>query len=326
MEPEVRRAEPVRGTQSFVRTFTACWRRPSLTAVEVAWRWAIGAPATAAIGYEGLRVVRETGVDLGALKQMSLLDPMAAAATLSEMAAVLMPPLLRVAEWLGPVLLVAWVVASSVGRTVVLRRVDARLHARPGTLMVLQAVRMVALVGSFVVWFACLRAAGQAVVNGPIAAGQEPNLVLYCAVAIGTTLGMFTLWAVVSWVLSVAPLLAMIRDLSAGASLKAAVRVGQARGKLVEINLVMGIVKIALMVLALVFSACPLPFESVATPGFMVWWYVGVTLLYLVASDLFHVVGLVSYLEMLRAYDGGGLVGDCGRKKAKCGDSSLRSE
>ena len=310
MEPEVRRAEPVRGTQSFVRTFTACWRRPSLTAVEVAWRWAIGAPATAAIGYEGLRVVRETGVDLGALKQMSLLDPMAAAATLSEMAAVLMPPLLRVAEWLGPVLLVAWVVASSVGRTVVLRRVDARLHARPGTLMVLQAVRMVALVGSFVVWFACLRAAGQAVVNGPIAAGQEPNLVLYCAVAIGTTLGMFTLWAVVSWVLSVAPLLAMIRDLSAGASLKAAVRVGQARGKLVEINLVMGIVKIALMVLALVFSACPLPFESVATPGFMVWWYVGVTLLYLVASDMFHVVGLVSYLEMLRAYDGGGLVGD----------------
>ena len=310
MEPEVRRAEPVRGTQSFVRTFTACWRRPSLTAVEVAWRWAIGAPATAAIGYEGLRVVRETGVDLGALKQMSLLDPMAAAATLSEMAAVLMPPLLRVAEWLGPVLLVAWVVASSVGRTVVLRRVDARLHARPGTLMVLQAVRMVALVGSFVVWFACLRAAGQAVVNGPIAAGQEPNLVLYCAVAIGTTLGMFTLWAVVSWVLSVAPLLAMIRDLSAGASLKAAVRVGQARGKLVEINLVMGIVKIALMVLALVFSACPLPFESVATPGFMAWWYVGVTLLYLVASDLFHVVGLVSYLEMLRAYDGGGLVGD----------------
>ena len=310
MEPEVRRAEPVRGTQSFVRTFTACWRRPSLTAVEVAWRWAIGAPATAAIGYEGLRVVRETGVDLGALKQMSLLDPMAAAATLSEMAAVLMPPLLRVAEWLGPVLLVAWVVASSVGRTVVLRRVDARLHARPGTLMVLQAVRMVALVGSFVVWFACLRAAGQAVVNGPIAAGQEPNLVLYCAVAIGTTLGMFTLWAVVSWVLSVAPLLAMIRDLSAGASLKAAVRVGQARGKLVEINLVMGIVKIALMVLALVFSACPLPFESVATPGFMAWWYVGVTLLYLVASDMFHVVGLVSYLEMLRAYDGGGLVGD----------------
>ena len=276
--------------------------------------------------YEGTKVLGHVQLDWGALQRMSIADPMAAAATLSEMAAVLMPPLLRVAEWLGPVLLVAWVVASSIGRTVVLRRVDARLLARPGTLMVLQAVRMVALVGSFAAWFACLRAAGQAVVNGPIAAGHEPNLVGYCAMVIVATLGMFTLWAVVSWVLSVAPLLAMLRDLGVGASLKAAVRVGPVRGKLVEINLVMGIVKIALMVLALVFSACPLPFESVATPGFMAWWYVGVTLLYLVASDLFHVVGLVSYLEMLRAYDGGGLVGDCGRKKAKCGDSSLRSE
>ena len=45
--------------------------------------------------------------------------------------------------------------------------------------------------------------------------------------------------------------------------------------KLVEINLVMGIVKIALMVLALVFSACPLPFESVATPEFLTWWWMG---------------------------------------------------
>jgi len=310
VETEVRRAEPVRGTQSFVRTFSVCWRRPSLTAVEVVWRWAIGAPTAALMVYEGTKVLGHVQLDWGALQRMSIADPMAAAATLSEMAAVLMPPLLRVAEWLGPVLLVAWVVASSIGRTVVLRRVDARLLARPGTLMVLQAVRMVALVGSFAAWFACLRAAGQAVVNGPIAAGHEPNLVGYCAMVIVATLGMFTLWAVVSWVLSVAPLLAMLRDLGVGASLKAAVRVGPVRGKLVEINLVMGIVKIALMVLALVFSACPLPFESVATPGFMAWWYVGVTLLYLVASDLFHVVGLVSYLEMLRAYDGGGLVGD----------------
>jgi hypothetical protein len=42
------------------------------------------------------------------------------------------PAVLRVAAWLGPLLLVVWVVVSSVGRTVVLRRADARLHARPG--------------------------------------------------------------------------------------------------------------------------------------------------------------------------------------------------
>ena len=32
----------VRGTQSFVHVLATCWRRPSLTALEVAWRWAFG--------------------------------------------------------------------------------------------------------------------------------------------------------------------------------------------------------------------------------------------------------------------------------------------
>jgi hypothetical protein len=300
---------PVRGTQSFVHTLSACWKRPSLTALEVLWRWAFGAPAAALIWYEALRVWRATPVDVDALKRMSILDPMSAAATLSQTAGLLMPGVLRVAEWLGPLLLVVWVMVSSLGRVAVLRRVDTRLQARPGTVMVLQALRVTALAGSFVAWFACLRAAAGYAVNGPIAAGLEPNLVLYCALAIVTTLGMFTLWAVVSWALSVAPLLAMLRNLGAGESLAAAFKLGPVRGKLVEINLVMGIVKIALVVLAIAFSACPLPFASVATPDFMLRWYGVVTVLYLVASDFFHVVRLVAYLELWKAYDGGGAGG-----------------
>jgi hypothetical protein len=298
---------PVRGTQSFVHTLSACWRRPSLTSLEVLWRWVYGVPAGALVAYETLRILRETPIDVAAIKRMSVLDPMAIATTLAQAAAVLMPAVERVVEWLAPLLVVVWVIVSSFGRTVVLRRVDAQLYTRPGTLMVLQAVRMAALVGGFGAWFVCLRAAAGIAVKGPIAAGQEPNLVLYCALTIVATLGMFTLWAVVSWALSVAPLLAMLRDLGARASLAAALRLGPVRSKLVEINLVMGIVKIALIVLAVVFSACPLPFESVATADFMTWWYAGVTVLYLVASDFFHVVRLVSYLELWKAYEREGL-------------------
>jgi hypothetical protein len=128
-------------------------------------------------------------------------------------------------------------------------------------------------------------------------------LVLYFALAIVSTLGLFTLWAAMSWVFSVAPLLAMLRGIGASASLKAARRLGPLKGKLVEINLVMGIVKIALIVLAMVFSATPLPFESVTTPEFLAWWWVGVTVFYLVASDFFHVARLVGYLELWRAYE-----------------------
>jgi hypothetical protein len=250
-----------------------------------------------------MRVWRATPIDVASLQRISILDPMAAAETLAQAASALLPPLLGIAAWLAPLLAVTWVVASALGRGIVLRHVDARLHARPLTLMLLQALRMTALAVSFAVWFACLRAAAHTAIERPIAAGAEPNLVLYSALVIVATLGLFTLWAVVSWGLSVAPLTAMQRNLGARASLAAAFRVGPLKSKLVEINLVMGIVKIALIVLAIVLSACPLPFESVATPDFMQWWYLVVTVIYLIASDFFHVVHLVAYVELGKAFD-----------------------
>jgi hypothetical protein len=210
---------------------------------------------------------------------------------------------MRVALWLAPVMVVVWVVVSAVGRTVVLRRVDGRLHRQVGTLIVLQAVRVVALLGSFAVWFWCMEQVAEWTVTGPVAAGSEPDLVGYFALVIVATLGLFTLWAVVSWALSVAPLLAMLKGLGVSGSLAAAFRLGPLKAKLVEINLVMGIVKIALIVLAMVFSATPLPFESVTTPQFLAWWWIGVTVLYFLGSDFFHVARQVAYLQLWRAYE-----------------------
>jgi hypothetical protein len=283
-----------------VYTLSACWRRPSLTALEVLWRWGFGIPALAAVWFLVVPAVLAAPADWGALRRMSLLDPMGAAATLGAGIAVIVPPVWAVMRWLGPLLVAVWILVSSVGRTVVLRRVDGRLHRRVGTLVGLQVVRMTALGASFCVWFRLLEAAAFLAITRPLAMGEEPNLVLYCALAIITTLGLFVAWGVTSWGLSVAPLLAMMDDLGVGKSLQRAFRLGATKGHLVEINLVMGIVKIALIVLAMVFSATPLPFESVTTNEFLAWWWGGVTVLYLVASDFFHVARLVSYLGLLR--------------------------
>jgi hypothetical protein len=185
----------------------------------------------------------------------------------------------------------------------VLRRADERLHARLWTMMVLQFLRVIALGMTFVLWLVCLRGAAASTVTGPLARGADPNLVTYFALAIVSTLGVFALWAVISWFLSVAPLLAMLRNLGAGASLVAALRLGSLRSKLVEINLVMGIVKIALLVLAMVFSATPLPFESIATTAFLNVWWVIVAIAYFIASDFFHVTRAMAYLKLWRAYD-----------------------
>jgi hypothetical protein len=297
-------AGTVRGTQSFVHTLTACWKRPSLTALEVLWRWAYGIPALLVLRYEALKILRETPVDVVALRNMTVLDPMGSAATMAKAMMVLLPPVLRLAMWLAPLMVVVWVLVSSVGRTVVMQRVDGRLHTRLGTLIVLQAVRVMALLGSFMVWFWCMERAADVTVTGPLARGSEPNLVGYFSLVIVGTLALFLLWAVVSWALSVAPLLAMLRGLGVGGSLAAAFRLGPLKSKLVEINLVMGIVKIALIVLAMVFSASPLPFESVATPEFLFFWWFLMTVLYFVASDFFHVARQVAYLQLWRAYEG----------------------
>lgn len=307
---------PVRGTQSFVRTLSECWRRPSLTGIELLWRWAYGIPAlwlivTRVGKLYAVHTASGTGIPRLGLDRALLNDPIGALTAdpmgvvnkLGHAIGLVLPDLIDLAIWLVPLLVVAWIVASSIGRTAVLRRADARLLPRPKTLMWLQAIRLCALGGSLWVWVKAIGWAARVAVTGPIMAGDEPNLVLYCAITIVTTLGLFVLWGAVSWIFSVAPLLAMLRGSGVFASLAAAFRLGPLKAKLVEINLVMGIVKIALIVLAMVFSATPLPFESVTTPGFLAWWWAGVTLLYLVGSDFFHVARLVAYLNLWRAYE-----------------------
>jgi len=307
----------VRGTQSFVQTLSSCWRRPGLTGLEVLWRWTYGVPAlwlfvtqfrkVLAAHTGGTYELARLGLDRALLSDpvgALTADPLGAVNKFTHAIDLVLPDLKHLAASLVPLLVIAWIAVSSVGRTAVLRRADPALHSRPLTLMVLQAIRLVALGASFWVWFAAIEWAAAVAVTSPIAAGEDPNLVLYCAITIVTTLGLFVLWGIVSWVFSIAPILAMLQGNGVIASLAAAVRLGPLKSKLVEINLVMGIVKIALIVLAMVFSATPLPFESVTTPGFLAWWWAGVTVLYLVGSDFFHVARLVAYLELWRACEG----------------------
>ena len=306
-------AAKVRGTQSFVGTLSSVWRRPWLVALEVAWRWSFGAPALALVLFK-LRAVLlaatagtldpgRLGLDpvllhdpIGALSA----DPMGAAGKFAVAYSVVAPGIQQLAAWLAPLILVGWIVQSSVGRTLVLRYVDDALRVRVGTLMVLQAIRVAALTAVFALWFHLVGWSARFAVTGPIALKQEPNLVLVCGLVIVFSLVLFCAWAAVSWVVGIAPLLAMARDLGPVASLRAAVTLGRVRAKLVEINLVLGIVKIMLIVLAMVFSATPLPFSSVESTEFLAWWWFGVAVLYLIASDFFHVARLAGYLDLWR--------------------------
>lgn len=277
---------PIRGTQSFVGVMEDVWRTPSLTGLEIAWRWLLGVPLLLVIWRQLSAGFSDDplsflGEGLRSLQNGSLVVHLHAAAFA-----------------LPAALLLVWVVLSATGRRLLLGRLE---HAQRGSWMSLFAVtliRVIAFTAVTLCWAAILTKLGSRYLVAPETLSTDPMFVVAFAGAVAVTLVLFIAWALSSWLFRLAAVIAADRGLGAVAALRAAAGASRVRGKLIEINLVMGIVKIALMVLALVFSACPLPFQSVATQTFLTRWWLGVGLLYVLASDYFHVVRLGAYVRL----------------------------
>jgi hypothetical protein len=286
----------VRGTQSLVQVVAACAKRPGLLAIELLWRWGFGIPALALLGYEGMRLLANPALSRENLPDLSLQDPLAAAQQAASIVQQLVAPVLGLVRWLFPVLAVGWAAASGLGRSVLLKRLDPGMRFAPFTLMALQLLRIFALAAAAIGWFAAVRwAAGFTLYRA------EPNLVAYFAWVICLSLSASVLWAIVSWTISIAPLVAMIDGVGVGGSLARSLRLGPLAGKLVEANLVLIIVKLALTVLAMFFSTMVLPFTSATGEPLYIWWAV-VCILYLAASDFFQVARLALFVKLWRMY------------------------
>jgi len=291
---------PIRGTQSFIAIMGQVWRRPSLTALEIAWRWLAGLALFLSSGL-ATRIQTPNFQDRTALlSSLTVFQPVIAIHNITIVAADIFQGVAPLLLWLFPLAFLLWNLIAALGRTIVLSHLDPKLHARRLTLFLLGTLRALLLLGAWALWFWGLSYAAHTAITAPAARGEEPSLVLFAAMLICGTLALYVLWAFASWFLQLAPLLAMNDNLGPITALLAALR-SPARGKLIEINLVMNIVRIALLVLAMVFSATPLPFSSVETQTFLTCWWIFVSLLWLVASDYFHVVRAAAYLSLHRA-------------------------
>jgi hypothetical protein len=294
-------AERVRGTQSAVAQMGWVFARPSLTALEVAWRWLIGAPLLLVCWTQAQKILLALPLDATGVDKVSLQDPWVSAVRLTDAWDLYRPHVVHLLAWLAPVAGVAWVIVSGLGRNLVLKRLEPRVVFRPLAMMTLQAAWLAVLVLTCWAWY---RSIGWAAATH-IGNGAEPDLVGYTMWAIFLTLGFFTLWALVNWPVSIAPMLVLLEDRSAVSALREALRLGKTfRSKLIEINLVMGIVKLALIVLAMVFSAVLIPFSEEIGAGALHLEWILVSLLYFIASDYFHVVRLKGFVEFWRAFRG----------------------
>ncbi len=288
---------------------SAVWGRPLLAGLEIAWRWLPGILlAICVVALRGafgmdVHVRPQLASDFAAVQAATVFQPVAAVHTIVVAWNDIIAPLWPVLRWLLPAVFVVWNVLAALGRTRVLRRFDPELARRRGTLFVLGLLRSLLLVGAWGVWFEIVLWAVRSTITGPASHGQQPNIVALAALWICGTLVLYVAWGIFSWFLYLAPLVAMLRNVGPVAALSVAIRAGSVRGKLIEINLVMHIVKLALIVLAMVLSASPLAFQTVATQAFFALWWAMAVLLYFAASDYFHVVRAAAYLRLWRAYN-----------------------
>jgi hypothetical protein len=292
---------PLRGTQSLVGQMGWVFERPLLTALEVAWRWIFGVPFLALCSIEAKRVLAALPPESAGITALDPQNPWVAAVQLSNAWALYQPHIAVVLCWLLPVAALAWVVVSGLGRSLVLKRMEPSLRFRPLGMIALQAAWLALFAVTCWGWFRSIAW----VAATHITPGAEPDLVGYSVGVIFLSLGFFTAWALASWALSIAPLLMLLEDRSALSSLGQSLRLGKAMtAKLVEINLVMGIVKLALLVLAMVLSAAPLPFSNQLGSGTLHWISAMAVIFYLVASDYFQVVRLKGFAEFWKMFRG----------------------
>lgn len=294
-------AQPVRGTQKLVDQMGRVFQRPSLTLAEIGWRWLFGVPLLVVCWQQARHILAVVPPESTGLSSIDAQNPWVAAVQLAGVWDHYAPYLATVLVWLVPATALAWVAISSLGRSVVLKKIEPGLRFRPLAMIALQAAWLALLALILWSWFRSI----QWVAATHITAVGEPDLVGYAMWAIFLSLGFFTLWALVSWPLSVAPMLMLLEGRSPLSAVGLSLSLGKAfAGKLMEINLVMGIVKLALIVLAMVFSAAPLPFSDELGSGAMHLVWAGATLFYLVASDYFHVVRIKIFVELWRTYRG----------------------
>lgn len=299
-----------------------CWRHPSLTAIEIAWRWAVGIPFLFIAQNQWHRILSELPTSAAGLDRLEWANPWLSSVLIAEAVGKYQPLVVDVLRWLAPAGILAWALSSALGRSLLLLRMRAieRKRGLPVTapnatlsgllrkipgLAALQTLWMVALLACWWGWFETV---GWASANH-LTDRAQPDLVGYLCWLIFLSLGFFTLWSLVSWILSVAPLLLAVEgDNRLGATFRAftlSFRLGKTlSGKLAEVNLVMAIVKIALVVLAMVFSSAPVPFSDEFGPDTLHTINLIVIVWYLMANDFFHVVRFRSVCALWRHYRG----------------------
>jgi hypothetical protein len=296
-----RRAAQVRGTQTLVDQIGWMLRHPGIVAIEVGWRWLFGVPFLLVCWLRLHHVFALLRPEESGLNSIDVQNPWIAAGQLSRAFAKYEPLIAHELKWLAPIAMLAWIVISGLGRSLAFYRIEPRLRMRPFSMILQQNIWLALFGGVCVGWFRSVSWAA----STHFPAGIEPDLIGFSIWIIFLSLAFFTVWALLGWIVSVAPVLMLFEDCSVVSALGRTAKLGKPfTSELVEIGMVMGIVNLALMILAMVLSAAPLPFsDELGGDALHVVW-AAAAVFYLVAHDFFQLVRLKCFVQFWKIFRG----------------------
>lgn len=297
----ISKSHAIRGTQKLVDQMGWVFKRPHLVFLEISWRWLVGIPILFVCWQQGKAILAALPPESTGLLTINTGNPWTAAVQIADVWSVYAPHIAAIVIWLVPAVALVWAIVSGLGRSLLFSRLERGTQFRPLAMIAIQAGWVILFAAVIYAWF---RSIGW-VTATHITVSGEADLVGFFIWTIFLSLGYFSLWALMSWPFAVAPSLMIMEGRSAMSAFVESFRLGRVfTSKLMEINLVMGIVKLALIVLAMVFAAAPLPFADELGPGASQIAGVASIVFYLIASDYFHVVklkGVVEFWHLFRA-------------------------
>ena len=277
-------------------------RHPGVVAVEVAWRWLFGIPFLLVCWARLQHILTVLSPEDSGLSNINAQNPWLAAGQLNRAWWQYEPLIAHELRWLIPSAALVWIAVSGIGRNLTLKISEPRLRFRPLAMMGLQAVWLAFFGGVCWSWF---RYIGRAAATH-FPTGSEPDLIGFAIWLIFLSLGFFTVWALLGWIVSVAPVLMLLEDRSPLSALGLTAKLGKPfTSELVEIGMVMGIVNLALLVVAMVLSAAPLPFSDELGGNALHVVWAGAAVFYLIAHDYFQVVRLKCFMRFWEIFRGG---------------------
>jgi hypothetical protein len=298
---EPRSAPPVRGTQQMVDHMGWVFHHPRITLLEITWRWIFAIPFFFICWRQVQLIAIALPPGAAGAGLLNTQNPWIDGVQLGVVWMRYVPYVVHILYWLAPAGLVAWSLMAGLGRGLIFKQIEPNVQYRPLTTMFLEACWLALLLATFFVWYESIQWIAATHLTNP----EAPDLVGYSVWAIFASLGLFTLWAVISWPFNVAMVLAIEERRSAYSSLAESFRLGKTfTAELIEINLTMGIVKLMLIVLAMVFSAAPLPFAQEVGTSTLEVAMAASTVFYCLASDYFQVVRLKAFMEFWHTFRG----------------------